>query len=45
MPGFVPTLKGDRLFSAFFPFRACPALFAGVRMEKGENVDFSNAAE
>jgi hypothetical protein len=37
MPDFAPALKGDRSFSAFFPFR--------VRAEKGENVDFSHAAE
>jgi len=45
MPGLAPALKGDRSFSAFVPFRACPALFAGARAEKGENVDFPNAAE
>ena len=45
MPGLAPALKGDRSFSVFFPFRACPALFAGARAETGENVDFPNAAE
>jgi hypothetical protein len=44
-PVLAPALKEDRSFSVFFPFRACPALFAGARAEKGENVDFPNAAE
>jgi hypothetical protein len=39
MPGFTPALKGDRSFSTFFPLRA------RARAEKGENVDFPNAAE
>ena len=34
MPGFAPELKGDRSFSAFFPFRACPVLFAGLGQKK-----------
>ena len=30
MPGFAPAHKEDRSFSAFFPFRACPAPFTGT---------------